>query len=307
MENFNLTTPVAFIIFNRPETTSKVFEAIRQAKPKKLFVIADGPRPNKPGEKEKCLETRSIVKQIDWDCEVHKNYSEFNLGCRNRVSSGLDWVFSNVEEAIILEDDCLPHPTFFRYCQELLERYKDNQKIIMISGNNVLHDYKYSSASYYFSEHIHIWGWATWKRVWSDYDVDMNDFLENNSKDFYAAHVNRKISIKYWQTILNDVYNKKIDTWDYQLQYFAWKNNHLAIVPANNLVVNLGFGLEATNTAHSGGHYSKMHLKSVTSPLIHPTNIEPNIVADNLENKLYHKFGFKEKIRRLLIKVGVEV
>ncbi len=137
MEAFNLTTPVAFIIFNRPDTTSKVFEAIKQAKPKKLLVIADGPRINKPGEAEKCKQTRAITEQIDWDCEVLRNYSENNLGCRNRVSSGIDWVFENVDEAIIIEDDCLPNPSFFRFCQELLGKYRNNDEIFLISGNKV--------------------------------------------------------------------------------------------------------------------------------------------------------------------------
>lgn len=307
MENFNLTTPVVFIIFNRPETTTKVFEAIRQAKPKILFVIADGPRSNKPGEKEICVKTRSIVKQIDWDCEVHTNYSEFNLGCRNRVSSGLDWVFSNVEEAIILEDDCLPHPTFFRYCQELLERYKDNQKIMMISGNNVLYDYKYTSSSYYFSEYIHIWGWATWRRAWQLFDLEMKDWNRFTEIGFYKDHLYKKSTVKYWKKLFQEVYDGKIDTWDYQLQFAQWKNKMLSIVPANNLVINLGFGIDPTNTKGSGGLYRKLRLQDMDFPMSHPKQIVSNFQADRIENNLFHKFSFKEKIRRLLLKFGIKI
>ena len=157
-ENWQLTTPVVFVIFNRPDTTAKVFEAIRQAKPPKLLVIADGARIDKPGEAKKCAAARAIINQVDWQCEVLTNYSDVNLGCRKRVSSGLDWVFEQVEEAIILEDDCLPHPTFFRYCQELLEKYRDDEHIMMISGNNFQFGRKRNEYSYYFSHYSHIWG-----------------------------------------------------------------------------------------------------------------------------------------------------
>ena len=302
MKEFNLTTPIAFIIFNRPNTTKKVFEAIRQAKPKQLYIIADGPKENKPGEDQKCIETRAITEQIDWDCEVFRNYAPSNFGCRNRVTSGLDWVFNNVEEAIILEDDCMPHLTFFRYCQELLTKYKNEAKVMMVSGNKVLPDYEYNESSYYFSKYAHIWGWATWKRVWQNYDVEMKDWNMDNSTDFLSSHLHIKSTINFWRTLINDVYNKKIDTWDVQLQYYFWKQNGLTVIPTKNLVVNLGFGLEATNTAGSGGLYEKMKLSSIDYPLVHPKSLKPNIKADTLENKLYHKFGYKEINSKILIK-----
>jgi hypothetical protein len=307
MSDFNLTTSVAFIIFNRPETTEKVFEAIKQAKPKKLFIIADGPRSDKPGENEKCLKTRAITNNIDWDCEVFRNYSETNLGCRKRVSSGLDWLFENVEEAIILEDDCLPHPSFFRFCQELLTLYRDNKNIMIVSGNKVLYDYQINESSYYFSDYLHIWGWATWRRAWNHFDLEMKDWDINKSDDFLNEHLHYKPTIKFWKTIIQEVYDRKIDTWDCQLQYASWKHKSLAIIPAKNLVVNLGFGFEATNTTGSGGLYEKMKFQSINFPLIHPKIIEPNTYADNLENKLFHKFGFKEKIRRVLLKLGIKI
>ena len=307
MDAFKLTTPIAFIIFNRPDTTKKVFEVIRQAKPKQLYIIADGARSNKSGEEQKCLETRAITEQVDWDCEVSRNYAPKNLGCRNRVTTGLDWVFNNVEEAIILEDDCLPHPTFFRFCQELLTKYKNDKRVMMVSGNKVLPDYEYNKSSYYFSSYAHIWGWATWQRVWANYDVEMKDWTQNNSIDFFSPHLPKKSTIKFWRAIIDDVYKKEIDTWDTQIQYYFWKQNGLTVIPAKNLVVNLGFGLEATNTAGSGGLYERMKLCSIDFPLIHPELIKPNIEADILENDLYHKFGFKEKIRRLLLKFGIKL
>ncbi len=173
MSDWQLTTPVAFIIFKRPDTTRKVFEEIRRAKPPKLLVIADGPRPNIVGEAEKCAAARAIIDSVDWECEVLKNYSDENLGCKQRVSSGLDWVFDNVEEAIILEDDCLPHPTFFRFCEELLEKYRGDERIMTIGGTNLLKNWKSDIQSYHCSNYFNCWGWATWKRVWKHYDVDM--------------------------------------------------------------------------------------------------------------------------------------
>jgi len=152
MNDFTLTTPVAFLIFNRPDTTEKVFAEIAKAKPPKLLVVADGPRAAKPGEIEKCEAVRSIVERVDWDCEVLKNYSDVNMGCRTRVSSGLDWVFENVEEAIILEDDCLPNQSFFKYCQELLQYYRHNEKIFSISGSNWQFGGRIYDKSYYFSK-----------------------------------------------------------------------------------------------------------------------------------------------------------
>jgi hypothetical protein len=164
MADFQLTTPVAFLIFNRPDTTAKVFEAIRQAKPPKLLVVADGPRPDRPDDIEKCKAARGVVEQVDWDCEVLRNYSDVNLGCKKRVSSGLDWVFNTVEEEIILEDDCLPHPTFFRFCEELLDYYRHDERIMVISGDNFQFGRNCTEYSYYFSRYNHCWGWSTWRR-----------------------------------------------------------------------------------------------------------------------------------------------
>ena len=159
MSDWQLTTPVAFIIFKRPDTTRKVFEEIRRAKPPKLLVIADGPRPNIVGEAEKCAAARAIIDSVDWECEVLKNYSDENLGCKQRVSSGLDWVFDNVEEAIILEDDCLPHPTFFRFCEELLEKYRDDERVMKIDGTNILSGWKSNTQSMTCLSKTLSWPW----------------------------------------------------------------------------------------------------------------------------------------------------
>ena len=173
MLNFQLSTPVAFIIFNRPDTTARVFAEIAKARPPKLLVVGDGPRANRDGEADRVAEARAIIKNVDWPCEVLTNFSTPNLGCKKRVSSGIDWIFEQVEEAIILEDDCLPDPSFFQFCEEMLARYRHDDRIAMISGDNFLFGQVPVPESYYFSRYCHIWGWASWRRAWKDYDVNI--------------------------------------------------------------------------------------------------------------------------------------
>jgi hypothetical protein len=183
MNSGSIKTPVAFIIFNRPQTTEAVFAEIARARPRQLLVIADGARTDHPDDSEKCSAARAVINRVNWDCDVSTNYAETNLGCKQRVSSGLDWVFGLVEKAIILEDDCLPEPTFFHFCQELLERYCDDWRVMHISGDNFQLGHRRSSDSYYFSRYSHVWGWATWQRAWKFYDVEMKlwpDFRDRN-------------------------------------------------------------------------------------------------------------------------------
>jgi hypothetical protein len=308
MSDFELNTPVAFLIFNRPDTTKIVFEAIRKARPKQLFIVADGPRKDKAGEADVCQQTRAIVENIDWDCEVRRNYSDVNLGCKKRVSSGIDWVFENVEQAIFIEDDCLPDQSFFRYCQELLNYYKDNEDVMLISGNKVLTDYQVKNHSYYFSNFAHIWGWASWRRTWKKYDVTMKLWQSSDEVSFLRDIFTNKEAIKYWQTILDEVYEGYINTWDYQLQFALWKNKGLSIIPAKNLVVNIGLdSSNATHTKGSGGLYTKMKMETLDFPLSHPERIIVNKEADELESKLFHKLGIKRKAKNFLSKIGIRL
>lgn len=162
---YNAYTYRVFPIFNRPDVTKKAFNEIRKVQPDILLVVSDGPSHHKQGEAEKCLETRAIIDQVDWDCKVLTNYSDVNLGCAKRILSGLDWIFGNFERAIILEDDCLPDPSFFPFCEELLERYKNDDRVMSISGQNSQFGRSRTSYSYYFSRYAHCWGWATWRRA----------------------------------------------------------------------------------------------------------------------------------------------
>lgn len=279
MSDWQLKTPVAFIIFNRPETTECVFAEIAKAKPPKLLVIADGPRATRNGEAAKCAASREIIERVDWDCEVLTNYSDINLGCKNRVASGLDWVFEQVPEAIILEDDCLPDPTFFRYCQELLEHYRDDERIAMISGDNFQFGRKRGEASYYFSRYNHIWGWASWRRAWRYYDRNAGIWPELRDHAWLDVLIKTAGEKKFWAKIFQAVYEGKIDTWDYQWALASWSQGMVSIIPSVNLISNIGFGAEATHT-HGVSIYADLPVKSLSFPLRHPKVILPHAEAD---------------------------
>jgi len=299
-----LTTPVLFLIFNRPDTTQKVFNAIRQAKPKQLFVAADGPREDKKGEKEKCEQARKVIEQVDWNCKVYKNYSDVNLGCKVRPSSGIDWFFENIEEGIILEDDCLPSQSFFWFCQKLMEYYRDDTRIMTISGNNFQFGKIRGEGSYYFSKYAHMWGWATWRRAWKCFDVNMKNFEEFKKEAQINNIFNIKQQQKYWTKIFQIVYEDKLDAWDYQWSYAHFINNGLCIIPNVNLVSNIGFGINSTHTKDENSIFSSMEAKDITK-INHPNFILPNQEADNLDSKL--SFGnisiftrVKNKIARII-------
>lgn len=285
MTDFQLTTPVAFLIFNRPDTTARVFEAIRQAKPPQLLVVADGPRPDRADDIEKCKAARAIIEGVDWDCEVFTNYSDINLGCKNRVSSGLNWVFDTVEQAIILEDDCLPHPSFFRFCQELLDYYRDDKRIMAISGDNFQFGRKRTEYSYYFSCYNHIWGWASWRRAWQYYDVKMRLWQEIRDGNWLESILGESQSVKYWTKILQTYYDHKIDTWDYPWTFACWIQNGLTILPNVNLVSNIGFREDATHTIGSKSRVANLPVKEMNFPLKHPPFLMRHVEADDFTQR----------------------
>ena len=287
MSNYQLKTPVAFIIFNRPNTTKRVFAEIAKARPPKLLVIADGPRVDHPDDAEKCAAVRTIIDGVDWDCEVLENYSDVNLGCKRRVSSGLDWVFDTVEEAIILEDDCLPHPSFFRFCEELLEKYRDDKRVAMISGNNFQFGRKRTEYSYYFSRYSHIWGWASWRRAWHNYDVDMKIWPEIRDGGWLEDLFGAKKSVWYWKNRFENAYQGKIDTWDYQWTFACWIQNALTVLPNVNLVSNIGFGYESVHTKVKD-KFAEMEIEPMSVPILHPNYILRDSKADFfVENNMF--------------------
>jgi len=275
-----LTTPVGFFIFNRPQLSQAVFEVIAQAQPRKLLVVADGPR--FPEEVDRCQQAREVVQAVDWDCEVVTDFSPTNLGCKRRVSSGLDWVFSLESEAIILEDDCLPHLTFFRFCEELLQAYRDDSRIMMISGDNYLGGDRQSKYSYYFSRYTHIWGWATWRRAWRFFDPDMRLWPEIRDGGRLHQIYENPAEVEYRRQCFEGTYAGAIDTWDYAWSLACLIQSALVIRPGTNLVSNIGAGQEATHTK-TPSLSANFPRSAMTFPLLHPPFVLRDARLDSLE------------------------
>ncbi|MCM0207719.1 nucleotide-diphospho-sugar transferase [Bacteroides fragilis] len=277
-----MKTAVLFLVFNRPDTTIRVFETIRQARPPRLYVAADGPRKDRVGENEKCEETRSIIKQIDWNCEVKTLFRNENLGCGKAVSQAITWFFQQEEEGIILEDDVLPHPDFFPYCEELLERYRNIEQVRFISGRNHLYGERASEDSYYFSSVNQVWGWASWSRVWKLYDYNLKTIKK---RDFYASlnYYYQDIRIvNHRKLLFAQMKRKMIDTWDYQLTFALMVNRSLCIIPNINLIQNIGIGNEATHTL-DGNKMIEEYKGCSILPLKHPDKVKLNKEGDMLE------------------------
>jgi hypothetical protein len=290
-----MKTPVLFMIFNRPDTTAQVFQAIRQAQPPKLFVVADGPRLDKAGEAQKCAETRKIIEGVDWDCEVITNYSDVNLGCRKRVSGGIDWVFEQVEEAIVLEDDCLPDPSFFLYCEELLEKYKHDTRIMSIAGGNYTLGQQRTTDSYHFSRYTQSWGWATWRRAWQLYDVDMKLWNQVWDGDWLEDILQDDSAIKVWRRNFQLVHDadERMDTWDHQWTFACCIQSGLTIVPNVNLISNIGFGTEATHTRNKADKFANLPTEAMSFPMQHSKLVVCDAKTDKHHQELSNNLSTK--------------
>ncbi len=275
-----MKTPVALFIFNRSDTTIRVFAAIRQAQPAKLFIVADGPRLNQPTDQEKCSEVRAIIDQVDWPCQVYKNFSEVNLGCKKRMLTGLNWVFEQVEEAIVLEDDCLPHPSFFRFCEELLEKYRHDSRIGIISGQNSLLGYQRNADSYYFAQIPYIWGWATWRSRWQLYDFKMSHWPEARDGKWLKDIFKENAVAESWLSTFDHNHAGFFNAWDYQLTFTSLVNNWLNPTANINLVTNIGFGEGATNTSETGSIFADLAAQEISFPLQHPKFMVPDRTSE---------------------------
>ncbi len=294
----SLQTPVVFLIFNRPAETQRALQEIAKARPTKLFVVADGPRPERPEEARLCAEARAVIERVDWDCKVFKNYSDTNLGCADRVSSGISWVFEQVETAIILEDDCLPLPDFFSFCDDLLIRYKDDNRIMTIAGNNFQFGHKRTDDSYYFSYYAHCWGWATWRRAWQLYDHEMKLWPQIQNSRWLEDILCNPAAVDYWEKTLQDVFEKKISSWNIRWLFSSWVQNGLTILPNENLVTNVGFGSVATNTKVSSP-LANMAVHPLSRPFKHPAFVVRDTDLDRRTQTLYSR-GRLEKVRKTL-------
>ena len=276
MSEFQLNTPVALLIFNRPDTTARVLKEIAKARPPKLLVVADGPRAHKLGEADLCRLTRAVIDQVDWDCEVLTHFAETNMGCKMRVSSGIDWIFEQVEEAIILEDDCLPEPSFFQYCEEMLVKYRHNERVSMVSGGNLQFGQSRGVGSYYFSRYTHIWGWASWRRAWQHYERDIPKWPAFRDEGWLELMFRTQGERDYWRHSFDAVYDGSLDTWDCSWTFAALINGMVQVVPNVNLISNIGFGPNATHT-----HIVGIHANMPTQPIVFPLKHSSFVLADH--------------------------
>lgn len=287
--------PVAFIIFNRPDTTAMVFEEIRKAKPSKLYVIADGARPDREGEKEKTEECRRYVEEhIDWPCTLEKIYSDVNLGCKVRVYTGITEVLEKEPWTIILEDDVVPTQSFFDFCSDLLHMYSDDKKVMMISGTNYFDGHEIKD-NYTFSCFSSIWGWATWARAWQYYDPDIKRWPEIRKSGKFKR-VQGGIAYLFLKEHMDSVYEHRKDTWDLQWDFARHSHRGLGIVPAGNLVRNIGFEREdATHTNSNGASDMNFSYGSVSFPLEKKAEIKRDVDYDAAFIKKY--YGMKKLMK----------
>lgn len=294
----SIETPILFLVFNRPDTTARVFDAIRAARPRQLFIAADGPRADRAGEAERCRQAREIATAVDWPCETRTLFRQDNLGCKRAVSSAIDWFFDQVEEGIVLEDDCLPDPSFFAYCGDLLARYRNDPRVMAISGDNFISGHWRPQESYYFSTFTHIWGWASWRRAWALYDVAMSDWPSQRDAGLMDRVFPASRSARaHWTAVLNRMARGEIDTWDYQWAYATWKHGALSCLPAVNLISNIGFGANATHTHDAEAKLANLARESLSLPLNHPAAVVANTQADAWTSQ--HVFGTDGSARPL--------
>ena len=274
-----MRSPILLLVFNRPDTTRQVFEEIRRAQPSKLYIAADGPRRDRASDVERCAEVIRIFELIDWPCAIKTLYREDNLGCKKAVSSAIDWFFEQEEEGIILEDDCLPSMSFFSYCDELLEKYRFDERVFIVSGYNRQNTWKTDKADYFFSNLGGIWGWGTWKRAWQHFDPDMNDLKDFTDQKMFDYLLGKEVGKMRASALLN-VKIKHVDSWAFPWGFSRHLNSGMACVPSKNLVKNIGFGDDASNTFSA---LDSVSLHDMDFPL-KPNNF---VVADKDYDRLF--------------------
>ena len=277
------TTPVALLVFNRPDVTERVFREVARARPRRLLLVADGPRRDRPEDAERCAATRAVVERVDWDCEVLRNYSDVNLGCGVRPATGLRWVFEQVEEAIILEDDCLPHPTFFRYCDELLAKYRDDERVMHVSGDNWHFGGDAGPYSYFFSRYCYSCGWASWRRAFRHYDPDMKLWAGLRDTPWLLDLLGDPEAVEFWKAkfdLARTLGPEKVDGWDWPWLFACWAHGGLSILPRVNLISNIGFGADATHTRSTDDMRANVPTAPMEFPLRHPPCMARDTAAD---------------------------
>jgi hypothetical protein len=284
--------PVLLVMFNRPEQTQQVFEAIRRQRPQQLFVCADGPREGHPTDAVQTQRCRALVQHIDWPCQVQYLFREKNLGCKLAVSGGITWFFEQVDMGIILEDDCLPDDSFFTFCREMLLMYKDDERVMHVSGNSFQLGLERGNASYYFSRQPFIWGWATWRRAWAKYDISLNDYPALLHNEEFVQYIDNKA--------IEETYEGNLNTWDSQWHCSIFKHTGYCISPNTNMVVNLGFSeTTATNTQIKPKWLKDSQFGAMALPLKHPAKVIFDDKAD-LFTICYIFYSRKHRWRRMI-------
>lgn len=298
-----LDTPVLLVGFNRPETTEKVFDVIRGAAPKRLYIALDGPRSSHPDDRESVALVKRVVGNVDWPCEVHTLFRDTNLGCKHAVSEAITWFFSCEEQGIILEDDCVVHHSFFGFATELLSRYKDDKRVMSIAAQHLHGDAHTPPHSYYFSRYSACWGWASWRRAWQYYDLEMISWPKVRESDWLLDVGAGSLAFRnYWRDVFDRTFSGEVDTWDYQWTYSMWQQHGLAALPSKNLVQNIGFGGEATHTMDSTGVGSELSLQEMAFPLIHPDLMIRDFIDDRWTDSHVFNISYKEMIKGIVRK-----
>jgi hypothetical protein len=302
-----MDTPVAFIVFNRPDCTVRTIAAIREARPPRLLVIADGPRDGHAGDAERCAEVRRIIdRAVDWPCEVERCFAGENMGCAQRVASGLTWAFSRSERLVIVEDDCLPDPSFFRFCDELLDRYADDTRIGQISGCPRYFSAIPRSTSYVFSRYGAIWGWASWRRAWASYSLHLETWPRFRSSGGLKSVVQSRAEYALRSALYQRLYEEPPDTWDFQWGYAKLSQGMLNVVPCRNLVENIGFSGGGAHVA-AGSRFPLVRM-AVDFPLRHPEFKIPDLPFDRAYSRAFteecHRPVWKRVVRKLRRAIG---
>lgn len=295
-------TPIAIFTFNRPRLTKRLLEILAKVKPRRVLVVSDGPRPHVVSDPEDCAAVRRLFESLDWECEIERNFSERNMGSFPRNSSGLNWVFDQVEEAIILEDDCMPDLSFFPYCEDLLGRYRDHPRIGLISGNNFLKPSTDGGLpSYFFSRYATTWGWASWRRTWQQVDLEMPYWPKFRDSGKLRQSLWSSSEDRYWRSIYDAIQERRMkNAWDYQLILTCMRGNHLTIVPSVNLVSNIGFGQDATNCTNSNYLASSVRVHGMEFPLVHPETVRASPQLDyQIFRCRFHEYWWLRRSKRM--------
>ena len=291
-------TPIALFVYNRPNELSKVLAAVRQVRPRTLLIIADGPKLDRPSDDQRCQDVVKVLSDIDWPCQKEWNRSSVNLGCRERPQSGLNWVFERTEAAIILEDDCVADISFFAFCETMLDRYRDDPRVLAISGHNLQLQPAPCSESYYFSRYPLVGAWAGWRRSWAAYDANIDAWPALRETDWLDRVLNDKLAARYWKAIFDNV-RGGFDAWDYQLTFTLWRESGLAIHPRINLIRNIGYGPDATHTKDDRTFLATVPMGTIEFPLCHPERVRRNAEADSIiETTIFS--GTPQRLLRVL-------